>query len=194
MLQYDLANQGHPMPKTFQVTVNDEADELVVQALAESLRHNNQFSGQIRDFADTIVNDQHPTGIKFQPQPGHILICHFGLAFRQPEMTKTRPVLVVSSHQRQWTRVCTVMPISSLRPNPIEPYHFQLPAGLLPNDKYPEAWIKGDLIVSVADHRLDRLKVGFRQYATPMAPEGALREARRCALHRLGMHSLTIHW
>lgn len=182
------------MPFPFQLTANDEADERALRTLADCLRSNDLFASQIRDFARTIESDQHPSGIRFQPSPGQILICHFGIAFRQPEMTKTRPVLVVSAHQREWTRICTVIPISSKRPNPVRSYHYQLPPGILPTEKYPEAWLKGDLIVSVADHRLDRIKKGFRSYEAPTVPDDVLREARRCALHRLGMHSLTIHW
>ncbi|MGJ0535067.1 type II toxin-antitoxin system PemK/MazF family toxin [Methylocystis sp.] len=182
------------MPKTIQVIVHDDQDERHIQTLAACLRANDKFSLQIRDFADTVANDQHPQGISFQPKPGQILICHFGLAFRQPEINKTRPVLVISAHQRSWTRVCTVMPISSKAPHTVEPYHYRLPDGLLPKSKYPESWLKGDLIVSVADHRLDRMKTGFRKYETPTVSPEVLKEARRCALHRLGMHSLTIHW
>lgn len=175
-----------------QVSVVDEGDERATQALASCLRRNDQFASQIRDFAKTIQEDQHPQGLTFQPMPGQIVICHFGLAFRQPEMTKTRPVLVVSAHQRQWTRVCTVMPISSKAPDPMEPRHLELPSGISQGQRYPRAWIKGDLIVSVASHRLDRMKTGFRQYVTPSVPPDVLKEARRCALHRLGLHSLTI--
>jgi uncharacterized protein YifN (PemK superfamily) len=194
VLNSAIANQGLAMPLTFQVTASDERDESAIQTLAACLRSNDHFASQIRDFAETIQEDQHPKGITFQPQPGQILICHFGLAFRQPEMTKTRPVLVISARKRLSTRICSVMPISSLRPDPVEPYHYRLPDGVLPRQKYPEAWLKGDLIVSVADHRLDRFKTGFRTYATPLVPPEVLREARRCALHALGMHSLTNFW
>lgn len=183
-----------PDMPNIRLNVNDANDERVLQTLATCLQSNNQFASQIRDFAKTIQEDQHPQGLSFQPHPGQILICHFGLAFRVPEMTKTRPVLVISAHQRQWTRVCTVMPISSKAPDPLEPYHFELPSGLLPGTRYPRAWIKGDMIVSVASHRLDRIKTGFRRYECPSVPAEVLKEARRCALHRLGMHALTIHW
>ncbi|MEQ8710613.1 MAG: type II toxin-antitoxin system PemK/MazF family toxin [Rhodospirillales bacterium] len=175
------------------VVVNEPTDERVVQRIAEALRANGQYAKQIRDFADMLEDNQHPLGLKFQPKPGQLLVCRFGLGFQQPEMVKTRPVLVVSPHQRRWTGLCLVVPISSVPPDPVEPYHYRLPDGLLPSKKYPEAWIKGDLVITVGKHRLDRIKTGFRQYEAPLVPPEVLREARRCILHATGMHTLTAH-
>lgn len=176
------------------VVVNALEDERVLQTLAAQLRSNSQAASQLRDFASTLENDQVPQGLQFQPKPGQIVACHFGLGFRKPENVKTRPVLVVSPHRRDNVKLCIVVPISSTPPNEVRPYHYKLPKGLVPNEKYEEAWLKGDLIVSVACHRLDRFKVGFRQYVAPMVPVEVLREARRCVLHATGMHSLTEHW
>lgn len=176
------------------VVVNTLADERVLQTLAAQLRSNTEAARQLRDFADSLEKDQVPQGLSFQPSPGQILICHFGLGFRKPENVKTRPVLVVSPHRRDATKLCVVVPISSNVPDPVRAYHYKLPAGLVPSDKYKEAWLKGDLVVSVGCHRLDRFKAGFRQFVAPTVPAEVLREARRCVLHAAGMHSLTEHW
>ncbi|MBR25736.1 MAG: hypothetical protein CML46_02130 [Rhodobacteraceae bacterium] len=182
------------MVKNFEVVVNQNNDELVVQQLVAALRANDRCARQIRSFAADIAAVAQTRGLSFQPRPGQILACHFGLGFEVPENVKTRPVLVVSPKQRENTGLCVVVPISSKRPDEPKPYHFMLPAGLVPNEKYAESWIKGDMVVSVGLHRLDRFKVGFREYAAPMVPDEVLREARRCVLHAVGMASLTGNW
>ena len=182
------------MVKIANVVLNQDADERVLQTVGSALRANTSSAQQIRDFCDTIENDPPVGGIQFQPQTGHILMCHFGLGFKKPEIVKTRPVLVISPHQRVWTGLVVVLPISSKEPNPMRPYHFQLPDGTIPGNKYEHSWIKGDLIMAVGSHRLDRIKLGFRKYATISVPDNVLREARRCALHAIGTDSLTVHW
>ena len=86
-----------------------------------------------------------------------------------------------------------VVPISSREPIPTLGHHFKLPTGLVPGGKYENSWIKGDVIMTVGRGRLDRFKIGFRQYVAPLAPPDVLREVRRCILHSAGMKSLTGH-
>ncbi len=182
------------MAKAVTVVVNQDADEAVIQELASCLRSNDSFSGQLRDFADCLEKEQRVQGINWQPQSGQILVCHFVLGFRQPEMVKTRPVMVISPKVAPWTKLCVVVPISSKTPEPVLGHHYKLPNSLIPGDKYEEAWIKGDTVMAVGCHRLDRIKAGFRTYVSPIAPAEVLKEVRRCVLHATGMHSLTIHW
>ena len=182
------------MPRTVTVVLNQHADEHVIQELAACLRANDELATQLRDFADDLQNEQRVQGINWQPQAGQILICHFGLGFRKPEMIKTRPVIVISPKVSPWTKLCTVLPISSRPPVPVRPHHLRLPEGLVPGAKYREAWVKGDVVMTVGAHRLDRIKAGFRRYVAPVVPPDVLKEARRCVLHSNGMHSLTVHW
>lgn len=182
------------MPHSTQVLVNSEDDERVLQLLAGALRRGDRFSKQLRDFADTIEEDPLPAGLRFEPLPGQLLACHFGLGFEVPENVKTRPVLVISPRQRERTGLRLVVPISSKPPREPRAHHYRLPDGLVPNDKYEESWIKGDMAISVGLHRLDRFKVGFRDYRAPTVPDEVLREARRCVLHAAGMDTLTAHW
>jgi mRNA interferase MazF len=183
-----------PMAEEVTVTVHHKEDADVIRRLATCRRANDSFSRQLRDFAECLENEQKVEGINWQPQPGQILICHFGLGFRPPEMVKTRPVMVISPKTRIWTKLCLVVPISSRAPIPVQNHHFKLPEGLLPDRKYAEAWIKGDTIMAVGCHRLDRLKVRHRQYVVPQAPPNVLKEVRRCVLHATGMQALTNHW
>ncbi|MGE0844985.1 MAG: type II toxin-antitoxin system PemK/MazF family toxin [Flavobacteriaceae bacterium] len=182
------------MAKSVTVVVNQDADEEVAKKLASVLRRDDALSRQLRNFAEAVDRDQIPNGLQFQPKPGQLLICHFGVGFQVPENVKTRPVLVISPHQRQWTGLCVVVPISSQIPKVVRPYHYKLPKGTVPSEKYEESWIKGDMVIAVGKHRLDRIKVAPRHYVSPIVPDAVLREARRCVLHASGMHSLTIHW
>jgi len=187
-------SEGQVMAKAVTVVLNQDSDEKVIQELAACLRANDALARQLRDFADTLENEQRVQGLSWQPRPGQILVCHFGLGFREPEMVKTRPVMVISPKVTPWTKLCIVLPISSRAPDPILGHHYRLPDGLLPGTKYEEAWVKGDTIIAVGCHRLDRIKTGFREYVAPCAPAAVLTEARRCILHATGMHSLTVHW
>ncbi|MEP0232706.1 MAG: type II toxin-antitoxin system PemK/MazF family toxin [Roseobacter sp.] len=182
------------MAKSVSVVVNQEDDERVIQQLAACLRANDRYTTQLRDFADALEDGPKVAGLQFQPKPGQILVCHFGLGFQRPEMVKTRPVMVISPKVNPWTRLCVVIPISSKAPNPVEGHHYRLPDGIVPGGRYEESWLKGDTLMAVGSHRLDRLKIGFRQYVAPCAPTEVLKEARRCILHATGMHSLTVHW
>jgi len=182
------------MPNTIEVVVNSENDGRVIRQVAAALRANDADAEMLRDFAQSFREGQNIEGIRFQPRAGQVLACNFGLGFKQPEMIKVRPVLVISPKQREWTRLCVVVPISSRAPHEEKPYHLRLPDGLIPGDKYEESWVKGDMVIAVGSHRLDRLKTGRRQYETPQVSDEVLREARRCVLHATGMHSLTIHW
>lgn len=179
------------MAKIINVTVHNDDDASAIEKLAECLRSNGDEARQLRDFSDMITSDQHVRGIQFQPSPGQILVCQFGIGFRAPEMVKTRPVLVISTKQSPWTKLCVVVPISSTPPNPILDHHYLLPQGLLPRDKYKNAWIKGDMVMAVGSHRLDRIKLGNRSYGSPRVPPQVLEEARKCVLCAIGLKSLT---
>ncbi|MCY1665732.1 type II toxin-antitoxin system PemK/MazF family toxin [Rhizobium sp. SL86] len=182
------------MTKDILLSVHEEADGEVLKKLADCLKANDAFARQLRDFAHGLEAEQRVQGITWQPHPGQILICHFGLGFRPPEMIKTRPVIVISPKSRLWTRLCIVVPISSRPPNPPLYHHYKLPNGLLPGLKYEEAWVKGDTVAAVSCERLDRIKIGPRQYVSPQVPPDVLKEVRRCILHSTGMQSLTQHW
>lgn len=180
------------MGKAVTVVVN-ENDENVVQAIARILRGNSVYARQIRDFGRIIDEEAPPRGLAFAPKPGQLLACHFGLGFQVPEIVKTRPVLVISPKRLSDLGLCTVIPISHTPPDEVKPYHYKLPQGIVPNKKYQTAWLKGNLVQTVGLHRLDRLKVGPREYISPLVPNEILKEARRCVLHITGMDHLTVH-
>ena len=112
-----------------------------------------------------------PTGVaalplSFHPGAGAIVICDYSTGFQPPEMVKVRPVVVISPRRRS-IQLVTVVPISSVAPSPIEPWHYRLPDGAYPPARGP-VWVKADMVATVALARLDRVKVkgpgGMRSY------------------------------
>ena len=76
-----------------------------------------------------------------------------------PEMTKKRPVIIVSFRYRHG--LCTIVPVSTVPPSKIEDWHYKLPKKSLPTSlRNQECWVKCDMITSVATGRLERVKNG----------------------------------
>src|ERR1700758_3523865 len=95
--------------------------------------------------------------INFIPEPGQILMCDFTTGFVRPEMQKERQWVVVSPRYRRHTGCCIVVPVSTVRPEEIEPYHYQLPEGRYGCFREgEELWVKGDMVTHAAFVRLDR--------------------------------------
>lgn len=86
-------------------------------------------------------------------------MCDFeSTGFIRPEMQKIRHCVVVSPRYRRRTGTCLIVPLSTLAPELIEPYHYQIAA-----DKYSfftpgcVIWAKGDMLTHVGFQRLDRV-------------------------------------
>jgi len=111
--------------------------------------------------------------IHANPTPGQLLMCDFGTSFIPPEMTKKRPVVVVSIKRRH-ERTCTVIPLSTAIPESPQPYHHQMSPLSLPGKlKNDETWAKCDMVTTVSYDRLDRIKIGRdaqgkRLYVSPL--------------------------
>jgi uncharacterized protein YifN (PemK superfamily) len=91
--------------------------------------------------------------IQYAPAPGTIVLCDFGPNSIEPEMTKRRPAIVLSSVSN---RLCIVVPLSTTQPKTIMPWHYLLSIPMpLP---YPynaqEHWVKCDIINTVSFNRL----------------------------------------
>lgn len=97
----------------------------------------------------------------FHPGPGALLMCDFD-GFRLPEMVKTRPVVVISPRPRRiGIRLCTIVPLSTRRPNPPKPFiHHAMDPRSIPAGLGPEpSWAKCDMLYTVSWDRLDRVKI-----------------------------------
>ncbi|MCY3689507.1 MAG: type II toxin-antitoxin system PemK/MazF family toxin [Gammaproteobacteria bacterium] len=102
--------------------------------------------------------------LNFVPRPGTLLICDFDTGFRPPEMVKKRPVVVISPRRRRGNALCTVVPLSTTPPRPVEPFHHRMDARSLPGSyAMKETWAKCDLVATVARDRLDRVLIRENQ-------------------------------
>ena len=96
--------------------------------------------------------------ILFHPNPGTVLVCEIsGLV--EPEMVKTRPVIIVSPRNRLRSNLCTIVPLSTSKPETIMPWHvyLKLDVPLATNWPNTEVWAKCDMLYTFRLERLDRL-------------------------------------
>lgn len=117
--------------------------------------------------------------IHFNPVPGSLLRCDFTLYSnpREPEMTKARPVIVLA---RPSNGLCIAVPVSTVCPRDLKPWHREMDHAGWPANLRNQCWAKCDILVTVADWRLDRYyrrdQYGKRKYL-PFAATNADFEA-----------------
>ena len=138
--------------------------------------------------------------IKEHPYTGSILLCDFNSGFREPEMVKRRPVVVLSPKIAARPGLCTVVALSETEPAPKLPYHCQIDI----RPELPEefssngVWVKGDMIYAVGFHRLDLIRIGKNMagkrlyHYEPLSAEN-IRKIRECVLKAIGLTGLTKH-
>ena len=112
-------------------------------------------------------------------------MCDFS-GFKQPEMVKTRPVVVISPSHMNRPGLQTVVPLSTTAPDPVEPYHYKLLKDPIPNSNV-EVWAKCDMVVTVSERRLDRFKIGRGMYKTSVITPEELMAIRGCLKYALGI-------
>ena len=96
--------------------------------------------------------------LPFQPPPGTIWMCDFNTGFKAPEMVKRRPVVVISPSPKRMTHLCTVVPLSTVVPVPVEPFHHQMnPRSLTGLHRTQASWAKCDMLYTVSLARLSRI-------------------------------------
>jgi uncharacterized protein YifN (PemK superfamily) len=119
------------------------------------------------------------------PKAGMVVACNFH-GYVEPEMIKVRPVVVISPNHLRRPGLCTIIPLSTTAPDPIEPYHYKLAASPFPHE--PElAWAKCDMVATVSVLRLDRVKLGRGKYQIYYVSMDTVRAMRRCACLSFGI-------
>lgn len=104
--------------------------------------------------------------IYFVPTPGTVLLCDYGFSGVPPEMTKRRPVVVLSPRRRRTNGTYLVVPLSRSVPRPMEPVHCRIAAGTYAFlDSRIDSWAKCDMVAAVSGERLDRLRFAQRYVA-----------------------------
>lgn len=137
--------------------------------------------------------------IQEHPVPGTIVLCDFRQGFREPEMVKRRPVIVLSPKIGARPGLCTVVALSGTAPDPVMPYHCWLEVEPpLPTPWNGDNWVKGDMVNAVGFHRLDLIRVGKdsrgkRRYRYDTLTSEQMRQVRACVLKGLGLTTLTRH-
>ena len=97
----------------------------------------------------------------FHPKIGDVLVCAFPECLREPEMTKVRPVIVVTRQHKGRPSLCTVVPLSTTAPDPIMDYHVRINEQGLPRSlRNQETWAKCDMLYTLCMARLDRVRCG----------------------------------
>lgn len=114
-----------------------------------------------------------------------VLICDFHGAVA-PEISKVRPVVVISPNHPRRAGLVTVVPLSATRPSPVRDFHHRLSQSPFPG-RATEVWAKCDLVTSVAFARLDRVRVGRGEYLVGHIDDEELLRIRLAAALSFGV-------
>lgn len=136
--------------------------------------------------------------IQFHPEQGSILICDFR-GMESPEMTKRRPVIVISPRLRRRDGLCTVVPMSTTEPFKIESYHYRLHTTPSLPAPYvsPIHWIKADMLYTVSFDRLSLMSHGAKDasgkriYDQRVIDPADLLKIQAAVLQGIGLTALT---
>lgn len=127
------------------------------------------------------------------PQAGTVVRVDLSEGFRPPEMIKRRPAIVLSPQLVGRNQLCTIVPLSTTPPNHVRDYHCEItfnPPLPRPYDN-PIMWVKADIVLTVAFHRLRLLSAGKvngqRQYDVRVLDQATLDQVKQCVKHGLGL-------
>lgn len=135
--------------------------------------------------------------LTYHPKQASLVVVNFDRGFREPEMVKARLAIVMSKPIARRVGLCTVIPLSTTPPSHPMPYHGEIDIGFdLPGRWRRRCWVKGDMITSVAFHRVEMIRLGRdrnskRQYLTRTLDDATFKAVQRHALHGLGLSVLT---
>ncbi len=130
------------------------------------------------------------------------MLCDFSTGFKEPEMVKaSRPVIILSGHIAGRSSLVTVVACSTVEPDIVRDYHYKLPTRSMPKTKHfmgRDTWVKGDMVSTVAFHRLDAVCIGRgeggkRIYFSEKLGREQMSAIYRCVLHGMGMGFLCEH-
>jgi uncharacterized protein YifN (PemK superfamily) len=132
--------------------------------------------------------------LRHHPKIGDVLMCAFPDCLREPEMIKTRPVVVATKEHRGRPTLCTVVPLSTTRPDPVLAFHVRIDEQRLPRVMSNHAtWAKCDMLYTLSLDRLDRVRsgrdraTGQRVYETGRISVEELAMVRRAIAFALGL-------
>lgn len=127
------------------------------------------------------------------PQPGTIVRVDLTEGFRPPEMVKRRPAVVLSPLIPGRPFMCTIVPLSTSDPREVLPHHMQITLDPPLPKPYatPTMWLKGDIVLTVAFHRLrllfDGHSGGQRVYDVRVLDAATFERVKECVRAGLGL-------
>ncbi|MDC5702974.1 type II toxin-antitoxin system PemK/MazF family toxin [Vibrio europaeus] len=135
-------------------------------------------------------------GLKYSPKVGQILMCNFN-GFKEPEMVKDRPVLVIGTRPNGH-RLATIVCLSTTEPDRIQPYHMQLDDNHLPRHRFfnkGTTWVKADMVYTLSLDRLSYVSLGSmngkRQYFQNRLGRETMKEVYSSVLHGFNLGHLS---
>lgn len=128
--------------------------------------------------------------INYHPRAGQILVCNLD-GFQEPEMVKTRPVIVISPKLPHRSGIATIVPISTTAPRHDLPFVVRLSKNYHPQaqDDLP-CWAKCDMVLNLGVYRLNGFKLGRRKWTSPQLTGQDLNAVKNGVIHSLGMGHL----
>jgi uncharacterized protein YifN (PemK superfamily) len=128
--------------------------------------------------------------LPFFPRMGQVFMADFS-DLREPEMTKVRPVIVVSPRLPYRSEIVAVVPVSLTPPHHNLPFCFKLSKNYHPDEPDNlDSWAKADMITNIALRRLSGFKVGRRKWHYPNLTADDLLGVRKAVLVGLGLDKL----
>lgn len=134
--------------------------------------------------------------LNFHPKQKSIIICDYNTGFKEPEMVKRRPVIVISPRFRVRKGLCAVVPLSTTEPEHIMPYHYllELEKALPPPWDSEKMWVKTDMLATVSLNRLNLIRTKSvqgqpRKYIEPKVFDHDFLEIQKAILSGLGIDS-----
>ena len=138
--------------------------------------------------------------LQYHPKQGAVVLVQFDKAFKEPEMVKTRPCVVISKEMKFRPNLLTVVPLSTTPPKPVMPWHAEVDLGLELPPRWASrtCWVKGDMVYSIGFHRADLFRLGRaadgrRIYQTAALTNDKLCMVQACVLQGIGLPHLTKH-
>lgn len=119
-----------------------------------------------------------------------MFMCDFS-DFKEPEMTKVRPVVVISPRLPYRSEITTVVPISLTPPRHALPFVYKMSKNYHPQeDDGLDCWAKCDMVTNLSCTRLNGFKVGRRKWEYPIVLPHDLHGIRMAVIHGLGLAAL----
>jgi mRNA interferase MazF len=127
------------------------------------------------------------------PAPGTIVRVDLTEGFRAPEIGKRRPAVVLSPPIPGRSLICTIVPLSTSEPRIKLAHHMQLVFDPRLPEPYSKEkmWLKGDIVLTVAFHRLRLLfskwDGGQRVYDVRVLEPAVMKSVRACVRAGVGL-------